>query len=69
MPLVDGVAAIARLRNDHPHLCLVALTGDPDNELHEAATEAGADAVLLKTELVDTLVERLSAVRAAPRSR
>lgn len=68
MPLVDGVTAVARLRKDHPHLCLIALTGDPDPELHEAVTEAGADAVLLKGDLVDTLVERLSAVKAAVRS-
>ncbi|MHB8468761.1 MAG: response regulator [Gaiellaceae bacterium] len=69
MPLVDGVAAVARLRKDHPSLCLIALTGDPDHHLHEAVTEAGADAVLLKDDLVDSLVERLRAVRsaAAPR--
>jgi DNA-binding NarL/FixJ family response regulator len=64
MPLVDGVTAVARLRKDHPHLCLIALTGDPDQRLHQAAAEAGADAVLEKGELVDTLIERLSAVRA-----
>jgi DNA-binding NarL/FixJ family response regulator len=65
MPLLDGVTAVARLRKDHPSLCLIALTGDPDTELHEAVREAGADAVLQKGELVDTLVERLSAVKAS----
>ena len=64
MPLVDGVAAVARLRRDHPSLCVIVLTGDAMPALHRAATEAGADAVLLKTEFVDTLVERLTAVRA-----
>src|SRR6478672_4629275 len=39
MPLVDGVTAVARLRKDHPSLCLIALTGDPDPELHEAVAE------------------------------
>src|SRR5919108_1237469 len=48
MPLVDGVTAVARLRKDHPHLCLIALTGDPDTHLHDAVREAGADAVLQK---------------------
>jgi DNA-binding NarL/FixJ family response regulator len=67
MPLVDGVTAVARLRKDHPHLCLIALTGDPDKELHQAVTDAGADAVVLKGDLVGTLVERLSAVRAGTR--
>ena len=63
MPLVDGVTAIARLRKDHPNVCLIALTGDPDRNLHEAVAAAGADAVLQKDTLVDTLVERLTAVR------
>jgi DNA-binding NarL/FixJ family response regulator len=63
MPLVDGVTAVARLRQDHPSLCLIALTGDPAPELHQAVTEAGADAVLLKGDLVDTLIDRLAAVR------
>jgi DNA-binding NarL/FixJ family response regulator len=63
MPLVDGVAAVARIRRDHPSVCLVALTGDEAPKLHEAVKEAGADGVLLKTELVDSLVERLSDVR------
>jgi DNA-binding NarL/FixJ family response regulator len=63
MPLLDGVTAVARLRRDHPHLCLIALTGDEAPALHRAAKEAGADDVLLKSELVDGLVERLAATR------
>jgi DNA-binding NarL/FixJ family response regulator len=63
MPLVDGVTAVARLRQDHPHLCVIALTGDPDPVLHRAVSEAGADAVLQKGELVDVLLDRLTAVR------
>src|SRR2546423_935079 len=35
MPRLDGVTACARLRRDHPQLCLIALTGDPSHELHE----------------------------------
>jgi DNA-binding NarL/FixJ family response regulator len=65
MPVVDGVTAVARLRKDHPNLCLIALTGDAAPELHRAVTEAGADAVLMKGDLVDSLVQRLRAVRAA----
>jgi DNA-binding NarL/FixJ family response regulator len=64
MPLVDGVTAVARLRRDHPSLCLIALTGDPEPRLHRAVTDAGADAVILKGDFVETLVDRLSAVRA-----
>ena len=63
MPLVDGVTAVTRLRRDHPTICLVAITGDAEPNLLRAAEEAGADAVLLKHELVETLVERLAAGR------
>ncbi len=65
MPLLDGVTAIARLRHDHPSLCLIALTGDEAPKLHKAVKEAGADGVLLKSELVDGLVDRISEARAA----
>jgi DNA-binding NarL/FixJ family response regulator len=64
MPLLDGVSAVARLRTDHPQLCLIALTGDPDTQLHDAVREAGADAVLQKGELVETLFDRLHQVKA-----
>jgi DNA-binding NarL/FixJ family response regulator len=64
MPLLDGVSTVARLRRDHPNLCLIALTGDPAPALHRAAKESGADDVLLKTQLMDALFERLTAARA-----
>jgi DNA-binding NarL/FixJ family response regulator len=63
MPQLDGVSAVARLRSDHPTMCLIALTGDPSPELQRAATEAGADAVLHKSEMLDALVDRLAIVR------
>jgi DNA-binding NarL/FixJ family response regulator len=64
MPLLDGVTAAARLRRDHPSLCLIALTGDEAPALHQAVREAGADEVLLKNDLVDGLLNRLAAARA-----
>ena len=63
MPLLDGVSTVARLRRDHPSLCLIALTGDEAPALHRAAKESGADDVLLKTQLVEALFERLTASR------
>jgi DNA-binding NarL/FixJ family response regulator len=60
MPLLDGVSAAARLRRDHPSLCLIALTGDDAPALHSAVREAGADEVLLKDELVGGLLDRLT---------
>ena len=62
MPLLDGVTAVARLRGDHQNICLIALTGDDAPKLHDAVREAGADEVLLKSELVGGLVDRLGAV-------
>ena len=64
MPLLDGVSTVARLRRDHPNLCLIALTGDEAPALHRAAKDSGADDVLLKTQLVGALVDRLTAARA-----
>ena len=66
MPLIDGVTTLAHLRRDNPSLCLIALTGDRDPELHKAAEEAGADAVLLKDELMDTLLDRLAQAKHQP---
>lgn len=64
MPRLDGVSAVARLRRDHPSMCVIALTGDARPALHRAVTDAGADAVLVKDEFVDVLVDRLAAARA-----
>jgi DNA-binding NarL/FixJ family response regulator len=64
MPLLDGVSALNRMRRDHPNLCLIVLTGDADPQLHQAAREAGADAVLEKHEMARVLVDRLAQGRA-----
>jgi DNA-binding NarL/FixJ family response regulator len=63
MPLLDGVSAVTRLRDQDPVLCLIALTGDDDPGLHQAVLDAGADAVLLKHEFVDALLAQLGTVR------
>ena len=63
MPLLDGVSAAARLRHDHPSICLIALTGDDAPGLHRAVLEAGADEVLLKSAILDALLERLTGAR------
>jgi DNA-binding NarL/FixJ family response regulator len=65
MPRLDGVSALARMRQDHPRLCLIAITADTAPELHRAAEEAGANAVLMKDELSDELSDRIVAARAA----
>jgi DNA-binding NarL/FixJ family response regulator len=63
MPLLDGVSAIAWLRRDHPGLCVIAMTEDDSHDLHRAVQEAGADAVLMKNELVVGLADRIAAAR------
>jgi DNA-binding NarL/FixJ family response regulator len=60
MPLLDGVSTVARLRHDRPSLCLIAITGDDAPALTRAAKDAGADDVLLKQELVNGLISRLT---------
>jgi DNA-binding NarL/FixJ family response regulator len=62
MPRLDGVTAIARLRRDHPSICLIALTGDAAPALHQAADEAGADGVFVKGEFLEKLLTRLARV-------
>jgi DNA-binding NarL/FixJ family response regulator len=60
MPLLDGVSAIAWLRRDYPRLCVIAMTEDDSRDLHRAVHEAGADAVLMKKELVHDLADRIT---------
>jgi CheY-like chemotaxis protein len=59
MPLLDGVSTVARLRRDRPGLSLIAMTGDATPGLRGAAHESGADVVLLKDQLLDSLGARL----------
>lgn len=63
MPRLDGVSALARIRQDHPGLCLIAITGDEAPELHRAVEEAGADAVLMKNDLAGSLADRIVEAR------
>jgi DNA-binding NarL/FixJ family response regulator len=68
MPLLDGVSAVARMRTDHPNLRLIALTGDGTSDLHQAVSDAGADAVLMKGEFVDELGDRIAAALRSQRA-
>jgi DNA-binding NarL/FixJ family response regulator len=68
MPRLDGVSAVARMRQDHPGLSLIAITGDGAPELHRAVAEAGADAVIHKDDLVDTLAAEIVAARTRQRA-
>ena len=63
MPNMDGVTAIRKLREAHPLICLIALTGDESPAIHDEATTAGADDVLVKGQMLEALVERLKQAR------
>jgi two-component system, chemotaxis family, protein-glutamate methylesterase/glutaminase len=65
MPRLDGVTAVARMRQDHPDLCLIALTADVAPDLHRAVEEAGADAVLMKGEGIEELPAQILAAADA----
>lgn len=64
MPLLDGVTTVARMRRDHPALCLIVMTGDGEEELHQAVSEAGADAVLMKDDLAARLHDEITSAYA-----
>jgi len=64
MPVLDGVAAIRRLRVEHPEVRVIALTTFDDDEDVFAALRAGAVGYLLKDVSSTQLVE---AVLAAAR--
>jgi DNA-binding NarL/FixJ family response regulator len=64
MPLLDGVSAVACMRDEHPSLCLIAMTADDAEELHRAVEEAGADAVLMKKDVPLRLGDTIAVARA-----
>ena len=63
MPNVHGLTAIRQLRSAHPQICLIVLTGDENEAIHSEATDAGADSVLVKGQMLEALVERLRGAR------
>jgi NarL family two-component system response regulator LiaR len=62
MPEMDGVSAIQVIRQDDPHVQIVALTSFKDEHLVQAALQAGAIGYMLKNASIDELA---NAIRAA----
>ncbi len=62
MPNMDGVTAIARIKDEHPEIEVVAMTSFIEEEKVTAALEAGATGYLLKDASAE---EVAAAVRAA----
>jgi DNA-binding NarL/FixJ family response regulator len=62
MPGSDGVAATRRIRQQHPHVRVVALTAAQDSESVAAMLAAGADSYLVKTASPTDLRESLRTI-------
>ena len=67
MPVLDGIAALPRLRAELPEARLVVFTGFRESALEREARGAGADAVIEKGLGVQTLVQTLREVCMLPR--
>lgn len=64
MPRMDGLQAARRIRDAHPDMLLIALTGYTEQSLGEEAREAGFDHFLTKGETLEEL-EQILRERAA----
>ncbi len=62
MPVMDGATATRAIRQAHPEIQVIILTSFPEEELVQAALQAGALSYLLKNVSADELA---SAIRAA----
>lgn len=62
MPVMDGAAATEAIRQQWPHIQVIALTSFPEEELVQGALRAGALSYLLKNVSADELAR---AIRAA----
>jgi NarL family two-component system response regulator LiaR len=68
MPEVDGVTAIQSIMNSHPDMRILALTSFVENEILQAALEAGAIGYLLKNISAAELVDAIKAAHVGKSS-
>lgn len=64
MAPMDGPATIRAIRERHPRVQIIALTSFPEQDLVEAALQAGAIGYLLKNVTADELAGAIRAARA-----
>jgi NarL family two-component system response regulator LiaR len=64
MPGMDGAATTKALRAKHPHVQVIALTSFKEQELVQAAMQAGAIGYLLKNVGADELADAIRAATA-----
>jgi PAS domain S-box-containing protein len=68
MPVLDGLQAAARIRERHPAVGIVILSGHPRDAMIDQATAAGADAYVQKGGDFDEVVEAVRTHALAGRS-
>jgi DNA-binding NarL/FixJ family response regulator len=61
LPLKPGIEVIVAIKQQHPDVCIVVLTGFADDKLIFEALTAGAAGYLLKTMPVDELIQAIHA--------
>lgn len=62
MPVMDGLEAVPLIRQAVPSAVIVMLTGMASPAVRDSALGAGADAFLLKDDLVHSLVPQLESI-------
>jgi DNA-binding NarL/FixJ family response regulator len=67
MPVMDGIEAIAAIRRESPHARFVVLTMYKGDVLAKAALQTGASAYLLKSMMMQDLLETIRWVHAGQR--
>lgn len=62
MPVMDGITATRKLKEEFPELPVVILTGYGDDRLQQEALQAGADAFFDKSEALPAVVDAVAAL-------
>jgi two-component system, NarL family, nitrate/nitrite response regulator NarL len=64
MPVLDGIEATRRIREQRPHACVLVLTGSTAVTEVDRARKAGAAAFLSKDHIASELVAKISELAA-----
>lgn len=66
MPVMDGIAATRRIKEEQPAMRVVVMTAYDDSSLRKSAAVAGADAYVVKGTASGTLMASLTALSPDP---